>query len=185
MLKTNMMKGCAQPSANDFLLQHQVEQFLYREAALLDNRRFDQWIDVLAEDIRYFMPLRTNRSRREQNLEYSNDNESAYFDDGKETMKARVRKIKAPGSWAEDPPSRTRHLVSNVIVEEEIEEGVYLVSSAFLLYRNRSERHVDILAGERRDVLRRADNPLGFEIASRTILLDQATLLAYNLSFFF
>jgi biphenyl 2,3-dioxygenase beta subunit len=165
-------------------LQHEIEQFLYREAALLDHRKFDQWIDVLAEDIRYFMPLRTNRSRREQDLEYSNDRESAIFDDDKQMMKTRVRKLHAPGSWAEDPPSRTRHIVSNVVVEEERGKESFLVSSAFLTYRNRGERHVDILAGERQDVLRRADNPLGFEIAARTILLDQATLLAYNISFF-
>jgi biphenyl 2,3-dioxygenase beta subunit len=59
------------------------------------------------------------------------------------------------------------------------------VSSAFILYRNRLERQVDIFAGERRDVLRRADNGLGFKIAKRTILLDQSTLLSNNLSMFF
>lgn len=164
---------------------HEVEQFLFREAALLDNRKFENWLDVVADDIRYFMPIRTNRSRREQHLEYSGDQDSAYFDDDKEMLKSRVRKLRTPGSWAEEPPSRTRHLVTNVVIEEDLGESRFLVSSAFLLYRNRVERHVDILAGERRDVLRRADNPLGFEIAARTILLDQATLLSYSISFLF
>lgn len=184
MQQNETVQARVRPWRASLELQHEIEQFLYREAALLDNREFDQWLEVLAEDIRYFMPLRTNRSRREQNLEYSNDRESAVFDDDKQMMKTRVRKLRAPGSWAEDPPSRTRHIVSNVIVEEERGKDSFLVSSAFLTYRNRGERHVDILAGERRDVLRRADTALGFEIAARTILIDQATLLAYNISFF-
>lgn len=165
-------------------LQYEVEQFLYREAALLDNRKFEQWLDILGDDIRYFMPLRTNRARRELDREYSNDGESAYFDDDKETMKSRVRKLRAPGCWAEDPPSRTRHIVSNVVIEELRENETILVSSAFIIYRGRLERHVDILSGERRDVIRRSSNVQGFEIAERTILIDQATFLAYSLSFF-
>ncbi|MBB6193373.1 biphenyl 2,3-dioxygenase beta subunit [Sphingobium wenxiniae] len=165
-------------------LQHEVEQFLYREAALLDNRRFEEWIDLLADDIRYFMPLRTNRSRREQSLEYSNDHESAYFDDDKQTMKARVRKLRSSSSWSEDPPSRTRHLVSNVLIEPGSDDMSFVVSAAVLVYRGRLERQVDIISGERRDILRRADNALGFQIAARTFLIDQATLLANNISFF-
>jgi biphenyl 2,3-dioxygenase beta subunit len=65
------------------------------------------------------------------------------------------------------------------------ELNTFEVSSAFILYRNRLERQVDNFAGERRDVLRRADNGLGFKIAKRTILLDQSTLLSNNLSMFF
>lgn len=178
-------EAIARPWRAGLELQHEVEQFLFREAALLDNRKFEEWLDVVAEDIRYFMPMRTNRSRREQHLEYSGDHESAYFDDDKTMLRSRVKKLRAPGSWAEDPPSRTRHMVSNVVVEEDLGGGRFLVSSAFLLYRNRVERYVDILAGERRDVLRRADTALGFEISARTILLDQATLLSYSLSFLF
>lgn len=164
------------------LLQREVEQFLFREAQLLDHRRFEDWYALLADDLHYFMPIRTNRARRQQDLEYTGAQESAYFDDDKASMRARLKKQLSPSGWAEDPPSRTRHIVSNVIVEGE-EGGVYAVSSAFLLYRNRAERQLDIFAGERRDRLRRKDG--GFEIAARTILLDQATLLSNNISFFF
>ena len=94
-------------------------------------------------------------------------------------------KVTSELGWAENPPSRTRHLVSNVLINEAAEPNSFEVSSAFILYRNRLERQVDIFAGERRDVLRRADNGLGFKIAKRTILLDQSTLLSNNLSIFF
>ncbi|MEJ0024913.1 MAG: 3-phenylpropionate/cinnamic acid dioxygenase subunit beta [Rhizomicrobium sp.] len=165
-------------------LQHEIEQFLYREAALLDNRRFEEWLDVLAEDIRYYMPLRTNRSRREQSLEYSSEHESSYFDEDKRMMNVRVKKLRSEFGWSEDPPSRTRHLVSNVQIEPNVDGESFAITAAVLVYRNRAERTVDIISGERRDVLRRANNALGFEIASRTFLIDQSTVLAYNISFF-
>lgn len=167
------------------LLQYDIEQFLYREAQLLDNRDFEKWLDILADDLHYFMPLRTNRGRREMALEYSSEKEAAYFNDDKPFMKARIRKLRSGFSWSEDPPSRTRHLVSNVLVEEELPNACYRVSSAFILYRNRLERQVDIFAGERRDVLRRVEGNQRFQIVSRKILLDQSTLLANNLSIFF
>lgn len=168
----------------DVGLQHEIEQFLYREAALQDGRRYEEWLDLIAEDVRYFMPLRTNRSRREMEREFSGNHDSAYFDDDKATLVARVRKLRSSTGWSEDPPSRTRHLIGNVIIEAFEGGRSYLVSSAIMIYRGRLERQVDILTGERRDLLRRADNPYGFEIAARTFLIDQATLLANNISFF-
>ncbi len=166
-------------------LQNEIEQFYYREAQLLDHRAYEAWFALLEKDIRYFMPLRTNRMIREDKLEYSGDHDFAHFDETYETMYGRTRKVTSDLGWAENPPSRTRHLVSNVIVKEAAEPDTFEVSSAFILYRNRLERQVDIFAGERRDVLRRADNDLGFKIAKRTILLDQSTLLSNNLSMFF
>ena len=58
-------------------------------------------------------------------------------------------------------------------------------SNAFIVYRNRLERQLDIFAGERRDTLRRTTDEAGFKIASRTILIDQSTILSNNLSIFF
>jgi biphenyl 2,3-dioxygenase beta subunit len=166
-------------------LQNEIEQFYYREAQLLDHRAYEAWFALLEKDIRYFMPLRTNRTLRESKLEYSGDQDFAHFDETYETMYGRIRKVTSELGWAENPPSRTRHLVSNVLINEAAEPNSFEVSSAFILYRNRLERQGDIFAGERRDVLRRADNGLGFKIAKRTILLDQSTLLSNNLSIFF
>lgn len=166
-------------------LQHEIEQFYYREAAMLDRREYRTWLTLLAEDLRYFMPIRMNRMNRFDSKEFSEDNEFASFDDDIVAMRGRVRKIMTDVSWSENPGSKTRHVVSNVMIEPRDEAGVYDVASAFITYRNRAERQVDIWAGERRDVIRRADNPFGFEISKRTILVDQTTLLANNLSIFF
>ncbi|WP_304505948.1 aromatic-ring-hydroxylating dioxygenase subunit beta [Croceicoccus sp. Ery5] len=100
-------------------------------------------------------------------------------------MKGRIRKITSDVSWSENPASRTRHIISNVMIAqgEVLEE--YQTSNAFIVYRNRLERQLDIFAGERRDTLRRKESEAGFEIAKRTILIDQSTILSNNLSFFF
>ncbi|MDF1480873.1 aromatic-ring-hydroxylating dioxygenase subunit beta [Extensimonas sp. H3M7-6] len=166
-------------------LQHEVEQFYYREAQLLDHHNFNAWFDLLEQDIHYWMPIRTTRIKRESDQEYLPANGNAHFDENHETMRGRIRQRTSELNWAEDPQSRTRHIISNVIVRETDTPGTLEVASAFLVYRNRLERQVDIFAGERRDVLRRANNGLGFKIARRTILLDQSTILANNLSVFF
>lgn len=166
-------------------LQHEIEQFLYREAALLDRRQYTEWLKLMADDIRYFMPLRTSRSVRNDKAEFSADNEFCSFDDNIAAIRGRVRKLMTDVSWSENPGSKTRHVVSNVIIDVTDIPGTYEISLAFILYRNRAERQVDIWVGERRDVLRRADNELGFQVAKRTILIDQSTILSNNLSVFF
>ena len=169
----------------DIELQHEIEQFLYFEAALLDEREFDEWFDLLADDLHYWMPTRGNRLRREQAKEHAPLGGSAYFDEDKESMRQRLNRLETGLAWAEDPPSRTRHLVSNVRVRETETEGEYEVDCAYLLYRSRLEREVDIFVGARTDLLRRVDEAPGWQIARRKIVLDQATLMAKNLSVFF
>lgn len=179
------MQFSPQISKVDVQTQHEIEQFYYRESWLLDNRKFKDWFALLDDDIRYFMPLRTSRIQREGALEFSGDKEFAHFDDDIKTMKGRVRKLLSDVGWSENPASRTRHIVSNVIVNTLDSGDVYEVSSAFLLYRNRSENQVDVFAGERRDVLRRRADGIGFGIGKRIILIDQSTINSNNLSILF
>jgi 3-phenylpropionate/cinnamic acid dioxygenase small subunit len=159
-------------------LQFEVEQLYYREAELLDDGRFTDWLELFADDLTYWMPTRTNRLRRQQALSVAQRGEAAFFDETKESLAWRIRRFDSGMAWAEDPPSRTRHLITNVRVTPELE-----VRSNFLVYRNRLEREVNIFGGERRDVLRRTGDRL--LIASRTILLDQNVLLSKNISTFF
>lgn len=169
----------------DPALQQEIEQFYYWESRLLDGRHFKEWFDLMAPDIRYCMPIRTTRILRDSHLEVSGPHDYAHFDDDLPTMKGRLTKVLSDVGWSENPASRTRHIISNVTVEEVRESGELLVRSAFILYRNRLERQVDLFVGERVDVLRRVETECGFAIARRTILLDQSTLLSNNLSVFF
>jgi biphenyl 2,3-dioxygenase subunit beta len=165
--------------------QQAIEQFLYYEARLLDDRRLDDWYALLADDIHYFMPTRYNRLKREADREFSGPHEAALFDEDKVSLAQRIRRLHTGMAWAEDPPSRTRHLVSNVMIRPTSTPGEYEVDCYYLLYRSRLEREVEVFVGMRHDLLRRAGTPAGWQIARRTIILDQATLLARNLSFFF
>jgi len=166
------------------LLEREIERFLYAEAKLLDERRFQEWYELFADDVRYFMPLRENRLVRELDQEFSGDDDLSYFDDDKRFLHSRVLRLETGMAWAEDPPSRTRHLITNVVVDPvAVADDEYSVESNFLLYRNRLETEVDIFAGSRSDVLRRS--PSGWLIANRKIVLDQNVLLSKNLSVFF
>jgi len=166
-------------------LQWEVEQFLYYEAALLDARRFDEWLQLLADDIHYWMPLRFNRDRRDEASDTSAPDEVSLFDDDKAFLEARIRRLKTGKAWAEDPPSRTRHLITNVVIEpaNAPQNADFAVHSNFIVYRNRMEGEVDLYAGSRDDLIRRTAG--GFQIASRTIMLDQNVLLSKNLSILF
>lgn len=165
-------------------LQHAVEQYYYFEAELLDDRRFEDWLTLLAADIHYWMPVRSTVQRRDIASEVEDERGAAYFDDVKPVLEMRVRKLLQPSAWAEDPPSRTRHSITNVRIAER-DDGLLDVRSHFIVYQNRSERRTDLFVGEREDVLRPVEGPLGFEIARRRILLDQATLNAPMLTSFF
>ncbi|MBN9464825.1 aromatic-ring-hydroxylating dioxygenase subunit beta [Brevundimonas sp.] len=166
-------------------LQQEIEQFYYWEAKLLNDRRFEAWFALLAHDIHYFMPIRTTRTMRDVGQEYSGVGEYAHFDDDLSMMKGRLRKITSDVGWSENPASRTRHIIGNVMIAPGASPDEFEISSAFIVYRNRLERQLDIFAGERRDTLRRTTDEAGFEISSRTILIDQSTILSNNLSIFF
>ncbi len=185
MLKLIPGSALPNPAAVTPELQQDIEQFLYREAALLDNREFDEWYDLLTDDIHYYMPTRYTRTRRETAKEFSQPDEAALFDEDKASMGLRIRRLATGMAWAEEPPSRTRRMVSNVQIYATDSADQYEVECCFMLYRNRLERQTDIFVGARRDLLRRSDNTQGWVIARRVIVLDQGMLLANNMSVFF
>ena len=164
-------------------LRQQVEDFYYLEAELLDERKLRQWFELLTEDIRYWMPIRYNPLERPENItdEVSPPGEAYYFDDDWKSLKIRVERAYSKIAWAEVPPSRTRHLITNVRIKKNDSAEVEAHCN-FLVYRTRQESDKDIFVGTRQDTLRRAG--ASFKIARRTIILDQAVLDAKNISVF-
>ena len=172
----------------EVLLNHQIEQFLYQEAELLDERRYEDWLDLLTEDIRYWMPMRRNVKFGELEREFTREGQDInWFDEGKDTLTRRVNQILTGVHWAEEPLSRICHTVSNVQILKTTpsvsEPAEVSVKCRFMIYRNRVETETDFLVGKREDVLRRVDGQ--WKIAQRKIVLDQSVLLAKNLTFFF
>jgi len=169
-------------------LVHDVEQFLFREARLLDEGRFREWLELLADDIRYWMPMRRNVKYGEEEREFTRSTTDInWFDEGKDTLARRVKQIQTGIHWAEEPVSRISHLVSNVQIVEAspsvADAREVQVKCRFLIYRNRVETETDILVGKREDLLRRGGDD--WLIARRKIILDQNVLLSKNLTFFF
>jgi len=169
------------------LLTQEIAQFLYTEAEILDERQYDEWLDLLADDIRYWMPMRRNVKYGETTREFTRETDDInWFDEGKDTLTRRVRQIQTGIHWAEEPRSRITHMVSNVQLLTATSDAVVArelaVKSRFLIYRNRVETETDVLVGKREDTLRRTGD--GWLIARRKIILDQNVLLSKNLTFF-
>ena len=176
-------------------LLREVEQLLYREARLLDERRFQAWLELFTDDVRYWAPVRSTRYPRRSKAiamlapdrheedELGKATDLAIFDETKETLTRRIARLDTGMAWGEDPPSRTRHLISNIEVEPGATEAELVVHSNFLVFRSRGETDQDTYVGGRQDTLRNVDG--AWKIARRTIVLDQNVLLAKNVSVFF
>ncbi len=170
------------------LLKDEIEQFLYQEAELLDERQFEDWLDLLTEDIRYWMPMRRNVKFGELDREFTREGQDInWFDEGKDTLVRRVNQILTGVHWAEEPLSRICHSVSNVQVLKatpSVSQATEVnVKCRFMIYRNRVQTETDFLVGKREEVLRSVNGQ--WKIARRKIILDQNVLLAKNLTFFF
>jgi 3-phenylpropionate/cinnamic acid dioxygenase small subunit len=177
----------------DEALIREVEQFLYREARLLDDRRFHDWLGLFTDDVHYWMTARINRYPRssksiaildpERYSEQDIIDDLGLFDEDIRTLTARVARLDTGMAWAEDPPSRTRHLISNIEVIQDDAGSAVTVHCNFIVYRSRGETEQDFYVGGREDRLRRVDG--AWKIARRRMVLDQNVLTAKNLSIFF
>ncbi|HSF31710.1 MAG TPA: 3-phenylpropionate/cinnamic acid dioxygenase subunit beta [Candidatus Tectomicrobia bacterium] len=170
------------------LLKQEVEEFLYHEAELLDERRYEAWLELLADEVRYWMPMRRNVKFGELEREFTREGlDISWFDEGKDTLTRRVQQILTGVHWAEEPLSRLCHMISNMqlldVKPSVSEPSEVTVKCRFLIYRNRVETETDILVGKRQDVLRRLNGR--WKIAQRKVILDQNVLQAKNLTFFF
>jgi 3-phenylpropionate/cinnamic acid dioxygenase small subunit len=164
-------------------LREAVEDFLYHEAELLDERRFRDWLELFADDAVYWMPVRENLlgGPDAPAAETAPPGGNSYFEDDREALRIRVERLYTGTAWAETPPSRTRHLVANIRIKRQ--EGAEVeVHSNFIVYRTRLEHDRDLYVGGRIDLLRQVE--AGFKIVHRTILLDEAILNAKNISTF-
>ena len=155
--------------------------FYIREAWLLDERRFKEWLELFTDDVLYFMPRRKNVPIREAHRELTQLGDLAILEEDKRYLEMRVARLETGMAWAEDPPSWTRHLFTNIeVVPGDSEVTVFC---NFLVYRSRGEREQDFYVGAREDLPRRVDG--AWKIARRGLTLDQNVLTAKNLSIFF
>lgn len=156
-----------------------AHQFLVEEAALLDAADYQGWLGLITEDIRYLMPVRVTTAR---GAPAGPQPGMGHFDEDMYALRKRVQRLATDHAWTEDPPSRTRHFVTNVRTfragPDELE-----VESALLLFRSRGDtREADLISAGRADLIRETHE--GLRLARREITVDEAVLRTQNLAIF-
>ncbi len=159
-------------------LHREVERFLFREARLLDEGHYEEWLTLLADDVRYWVPTRETTSTLETSV--AGDHDLALFDDDKDFLRARVQRLRSGLAHAETPASRTRRFLANIEIEQPADNECD-VACNMLIYQTRLERTVIVFVGRREDRLRKSNG--SWLISRRKIVLDQ-TLIPRTISIF-
>ena len=143
-----------------------VEEFLFHEAALLDEWRLDEWLGLLTEDAVYKIPPNDKPDG-------CSDNTLFILADDIERIRARVKRLQSHSAHAEFPHSRTRRLIANVRILDR-SNGVVGVAANFVIYRFRREEKIREYVGSYRYTLK--PTPGGLKIAERIVRLDALEL---------
>jgi len=169
---------------DDAQLHYEITEFLNRESALLDDREYREWHEnYLHEDVGYQVPKIIEREAGSDKDSYSHD--IYFFDENYATFRARIDRFEKEYAWAENPPSRFRHFITNVLVDRTDADGEYDVRSNVLVYRNRGDTHEhDLLSGDRQDRIVHVDGE-GYLLKDRDVYLDSTVIGSKNLPFFF
>ena len=152
-------------------LQREVELFLYAEAKLLDNALFEQWLALFTEDARYWMPLAETREAGKERSPAAG--EWSLMEEDKKFLSKRYERLMTGMAHSEQPRSRTRRFITNVLVEKCADESL-LVDSNILVFQSRRDSSEQFFVGCRQDVLVRDGD--GWKIAQRSIFLDHRVL---------
>ncbi|WP_417622413.1 aromatic-ring-hydroxylating dioxygenase subunit beta [Parasphingorhabdus sp.] len=162
------------------VIYNKLLETLYDEAAALDERRFDDWVAMLTEDLVYQAPIRITRTGPNKDRDVMRT--MFHFDENYGSIQMRTGRLQK-SAWAEDPPSRCRRFVTNVRVGECETAGEYEVVSYIYLERSRGDNpDNESLTAERRDVWREVEG--AYKLASREIIVDQSVLGMSNLAVF-
>ncbi len=163
-------------------LYNEVLEFLIDEAELLDTLRLAEWSELITTDIEYNVPQRLTKPARFQDgttirtVQHMHDNYSSLL--------LRVRRITdTKSAWGEDPPSRTKRLVSNVRVYKTDKANELKVISYELITRGRFDfDYFDLIPCERHDIWRKEGST--YKLARREAIIDQTVIGTPNLGIF-
>jgi dibenzofuran dioxygenase subunit beta len=164
-------------------LHLEIQNFLLDEAALLEEDRFEDWLDLLSDDIRYVLPVRRSVEPKARKPAVENGTGSfALFDDDKASLTMRVQRLLTGHAHAEVPASVTQRLITGIRVEPGPDDASVVAHSRFFIYQERQGRFATTFIGKRRDLLRHGKR--SWKIADRRIELAQ-TILPATISILF
>jgi p-cumate 2,3-dioxygenase beta subunit len=152
----------AQVASMTLVTRAEVEDFLYHEAALLDDWKLTEWQALLTDDAAYYVP---------PNDLPEGDHRTTLFlvADDRERIRQRIIRINDPNCHAEYPKSRTRRMISNVRILG-VEGDLVTVAANFVCYRYRRYERIREYVGAYRYILKRTGD--GFRIKERRVLID-------------
>ncbi|WP_227935253.1 3-phenylpropionate/cinnamic acid dioxygenase subunit beta [Alkalihalobacillus deserti] len=158
----------------------EITNLLYQEAYYLDNRMYKEWLELLADELDYKMPLReTVEGVNIDNI----STDSAFYEETKASLRTRVNRLYTKSAWVENPATRQRHFISNVVIEPGDSVNEYCVRSYFLYKRSRgSTSDIEEMFGQRNDIVKKIGDE--WKVASRTIIPDQSVITTMNMSMF-
>lgn len=166
-------------SLSRFELNSFAQEFLAWESKLLDDRRFDEWYDLLDDDVLYEVPLNIARQLKNEEL----PEKGFRIRDQKSHIRIRIARLSTGHAWAETPVSRTLRVVGSVYTERTDDPSVILVESALMLYRQRGhDEPGDMIPVRRRDLIKQTDK--GIRLLNRKAYLTEVTLNTPNLGVF-
>jgi 3-phenylpropionate/cinnamic acid dioxygenase small subunit len=164
-------------------VERECTRFLYREAELLDRGMFQEWFELLSPEIRYRVPVRTTRAKRDG----EGFSESAFFfDDDYSSLKLRVARLVTDYAWTESPPARMRRNVTNVrlaAAPHPFTNNDFALTSNLAVFSLVGETATPkILTGERQDIVRHGAG--GCKLINRVVLLDTTIIGMDSLAIF-
>lgn len=159
-------------------LRHEFEELFIEEAWLLDNDGYEEWLQLFSEDTRYWAPVRENLDRGEEDL--GRPHLLSHFDDSKLTLTLRVQRLRTGNAHAEEPPSRTRHFVSNVRILEEDGDRVRVASNV-MVWKSRPGKEEHLFVAAREDQWRREGD--GWINDERMIIFDHDVMESITVFF--
>ncbi|AEX21813.1 3-phenylpropionate/cinnamic acid dioxygenase subunit beta [Vibrio sp. EJY3] len=165
-------------------IHHEISQFLFHEATLLDDWKFRDWLELLDDELVYTMRTTVNAQTRDRR-KGKQPPTTWIFNDTKSQLERRIARLETGMAWAEEPPSRTRHLITNCQVEETELPGVFAARVNYILYRAQKERDETFYVGTRFDLVKQTNTDNNWSLLKREIVLDQATINSHNLSVLF
>jgi benzoate/toluate 1,2-dioxygenase beta subunit len=115
-------------------VHYEAEQFLYRQAELLDSKQWQGWIDLFTEDGIYWMPPEPSYKTW--------DGTPSIFAEDKNLMNVRMKRVLHPDAWSQRPLWATNHVVSNVMIEKQAGNQVHVRSRFHMMELRRDDvRH--------------------------------------------
>jgi 3-phenylpropionate/cinnamic acid dioxygenase small subunit len=164
---------------SDPLLYREVSEFLYREAQLLDSGRFQEWLQLLDEEMRY--QLSTPKLTMATPGARAPQESTLLMDETVGSFKVRVQQLTTPAfTLAENPRPFTRRFIANILIEPGAGAGPICVLSNALVFRSRgNQMEPHLFSVGRRDLMKKKDGRL--LLVRREAQLDESVVKARNI----